>query len=410
MYKFIQLYDNDCAFTCLKMMLANLNHESSYEFLVNSHIEQPFSLAEIVSIADRHGLTLEGFRVTRNTMCELRRPFILTYKEEDRLHSLYVTGVKKGKIMFVDPGTGMKSKRRLAELQLVDCVALVPSATRKIITVKEKPLIPTNPFLYAIASTEVLALLSIFAAFLHSTPEGNVLFSVLFIFFSLCLSAFGKILSKMAMNLFDKRVTFRYLSEIENRKTFYELANTVKVSECVSTVAVLTSFSQMAAMTTIAFLWSSWFVVPVLICLASQVLDFLVIKKRLDRIARGLETSEKNLLSTQDIEFEAKIIKNGSDKYLMIRAFHSILPYILAGTFVFVYSMILGAFSLSECFFVFALVLMCKTRLSTISNFIGNREARKNKGKLVNTIKCSRAGIKKHPCGCMEQATGIEPA
>lgn len=102
-----QLGGFDCAFTCLKMMLANYNHDKNYLFL--PHENRRYNFKELEEIASSYGTILKGIKV--NDDKELLRcnkfPIIVTLNKRRRVkHAVLVLKANKRWIKIYDPAVG----------------------------------------------------------------------------------------------------------------------------------------------------------------------------------------------------------------------------------------------------------------------------------------------------------------
>ena len=110
MYFISQIGEQDCAFACLKMMLANYHHDRNYLYLPCDK-DKSYSYADLISYAGRYNLTLSGIKVSTNE--ELANcktfPFIATLqKKKDVRHSVLVLKANRKHVTIYDPASGKK--------------------------------------------------------------------------------------------------------------------------------------------------------------------------------------------------------------------------------------------------------------------------------------------------------------
>ncbi len=114
MYFISQLGEQDCAFACLKMMLANYQNDKNYLYLPNPSMEEKnYNFQEMIGIAKEYGVTLKGIKV--QTPQELFKcdkfPIVVTLnKRGDVRHSVLVLKANTRYVTIFDPASG---KRRV---------------------------------------------------------------------------------------------------------------------------------------------------------------------------------------------------------------------------------------------------------------------------------------------------------
>ena len=109
---------SDCGFTCLKILLANLNHDKNYLFLSSpKRKNQPFTFYELCNYARKYGVDLEGFTVEDNNELYKAKdtPFIICLYSKKNRHAVYVYKVKGKYIYYYDPNIG-KVKRLIKDV------------------------------------------------------------------------------------------------------------------------------------------------------------------------------------------------------------------------------------------------------------------------------------------------------
>lgn len=101
---------NDCAFTCLKILLANYHHDKNYLFLPCK--DEPYNFKELKEIASEHHMKLSAIKVA--SAGELYKcknfPLIVTLEKSKGVrHSVLLLGVTRKHVKVFDPEIG-KSK------------------------------------------------------------------------------------------------------------------------------------------------------------------------------------------------------------------------------------------------------------------------------------------------------------
>ena len=106
-----QLYDDDCGFACLKMLLACINNDKNYLFLPNYKEKGNYSFLELVSIAKKYNLFLKGYECF--DLSKIKYPCIALIEGINNNHYVLITKIGKNYLCYIDPTSGKKvsSKR-----------------------------------------------------------------------------------------------------------------------------------------------------------------------------------------------------------------------------------------------------------------------------------------------------------
>ena len=111
MFYIQQESEHDCLFTCIKILLANLNKDNNYLYL-----SSPFNLKENVSLlkgkeeAKKYRLTLGAYKVEDkdNLSKDDKLPFIAVTNEGNSKHAILVYKVSKTNVYCLDPAKGKR--------------------------------------------------------------------------------------------------------------------------------------------------------------------------------------------------------------------------------------------------------------------------------------------------------------
>lgn len=99
----------DCAFTCLSMLLANCHKDKNYLYL--KHDDRKYNFRELIEIAKRYNTTLLGVKVTDpNELLKCDKfPFVAVLRNKNNTqHSVLVYKVTRTKIYLLDPCLGKR--------------------------------------------------------------------------------------------------------------------------------------------------------------------------------------------------------------------------------------------------------------------------------------------------------------
>lgn len=119
MYFISQNGKQDCAFTCLSIMLANYQKDKNYLFL--RHEDRQYNFKELISIAKDYGLTLLGVKVDNpdEILKHDTFPIIVTLlgSSKNSKHSVVLLKINKHFATYYDPALG---KRRITYREFMD--------------------------------------------------------------------------------------------------------------------------------------------------------------------------------------------------------------------------------------------------------------------------------------------------
>ena len=109
MFFISQTGPNDCAFTCLKILLANYHHDKNYLFLKCK--DTPYSFNDLKGIASEHHMEMIGVRI--ESVDELHKckeyPFITVLEKKKGVkHSVLLLDVTRKHAKVFDPETGKR--------------------------------------------------------------------------------------------------------------------------------------------------------------------------------------------------------------------------------------------------------------------------------------------------------------
>lgn len=210
MFYINQETNHDCGFTCLKILLANLNRNKEFLFLKGK--KESYSYFDIIEIAKEHQLYLEGVEFKNpNKIFDIKEMMIITIKEDGLNHAVIVKAKRNKKFELIDPNKG-KSIIKYEDLLLKwDKTALIIKdfkktkfKTIKIVEVKRYQM-----FLYLMFKIASLFLLIIGLSFVK---DGG------YVFLPIILSAIA-----VTLEILSKNYSFYMLKNNDER--IYSLIN-----------------------------------------------------------------------------------------------------------------------------------------------------------------------------------------
>ena len=109
MYFISQVGQHDCAFACLKMLLANYHHDKNYLFLPGE--DKAYSFKDLKDISSKYHMETIGIKI--DSVQELLKskefPFIITLEKNKGLrHSVLILSANKKYVKVFDPATGKR--------------------------------------------------------------------------------------------------------------------------------------------------------------------------------------------------------------------------------------------------------------------------------------------------------------
>lgn len=105
MFYINQQTNHDCGFTCLKILLANINHQKDFLFLPSK--KEKYSYFDLIEIAKEHNLILEGVEFKNpKLLLENKNMMIITIKENGLNHAVIIKKKRKNNFELIDPNKG----------------------------------------------------------------------------------------------------------------------------------------------------------------------------------------------------------------------------------------------------------------------------------------------------------------
>ena len=105
-----QIGEKDCAFTCLKMLLAIVYKSKKFLLYPQKEVDKAYSLEDLMTIASKEGVKLYAFRF-KNKEDLLKQtvfPVLTPMRKGDFLHMVLIKKIKGNKLLVYDPADGCK--------------------------------------------------------------------------------------------------------------------------------------------------------------------------------------------------------------------------------------------------------------------------------------------------------------
>ncbi|MDY2728383.1 MAG: cysteine peptidase family C39 domain-containing protein [Candidatus Onthovivens sp.] len=134
-----QIGENDCGFTCLKMLLAMVNKKTDYLYFPTPDIKSKSSLKELILFAKKENLILEASRIECKEdfyKFKSKKPFLAPLKNDDSLHMVLIKKVTKNKVLLYDPALGVYYENKQKFLskrngEMIEIVSYSPGSFKK---------------------------------------------------------------------------------------------------------------------------------------------------------------------------------------------------------------------------------------------------------------------------------------
>lgn len=173
-----QRNDNDCGFTCLRILLANLNHDRNYLFMPNHFSQKRMSLAELCFEAKRYNVILRAYKFShRDDVFLEKKPFLAIVKSNS-LHMVYVKKIKRFSIVIYDPAEGKIKMKRSSFMKIFHGIILnVIDFSNTPCPCKKKAVVPLIHRIMT-CTFQTLAITTLFAGFYFTNSELPFVISV----------------------------------------------------------------------------------------------------------------------------------------------------------------------------------------------------------------------------------------
>lgn len=105
-YEILQSSTTDCGFTCLKVLLANLNNDENYLLLENKKGTR-YSFLDLINIGNKHDLELKGYQIDDlDLLSSFSLPLICQIKKNKSEHIVILNKIRKNHYYLFDPSVG----------------------------------------------------------------------------------------------------------------------------------------------------------------------------------------------------------------------------------------------------------------------------------------------------------------
>ena len=226
MYFISQLSEQDCAFACLKMMLANFHHDKNYLFLpLPKDKKETYNFQELVAIGKQYNLTLQGVRIFEaKELYDCKEfPIIVSLRRpKGARHTVLLLGANEKYVKVFDPEVGKRKIKsevfisewtthaiKIVEGTKTNCPTIFPSFISK----RDKIILPIMQLLSGVG----LLLGTYFISEEYKFYLPIIFFSVFLIFEILFRSSLVGAMKRMDENIFE----YGFREQNRNYKDIY---------------------------------------------------------------------------------------------------------------------------------------------------------------------------------------------
>ncbi len=226
-YYIKQIGNKDCGFTSLKILLANIHKDKNYLFYPEFEKEYSLSLKNIIDIAKKENVILEGFDYQKKEkLFEEKAGYSLAILENgSKLHMVFIKKISKNYVIILDPEFGRIRYSKKEFLNLWNGQILVmKSFLKKKLNYKKRQnnFIYNLFFVFLVIVSHLLLLISLYFVRSNNNFLMPLLIFLLYLLFNLLIE---NILIN-SMFKFDKKIKL-ILNNRENDKykTYLDLQN-----------------------------------------------------------------------------------------------------------------------------------------------------------------------------------------
>ena len=374
MFYIRQTSNHDCGYTCLKMMLANLYHDENYLFL-----QDPFPRNEdvsyfaIINEAKKYNLILAGVRLPdKEDIIKMDNlPAIVTLKQYDKSHAVYLYKITKKFVYYFDPSSGKKKIPIKDFISIWDGTALrIMDYTPSKCSIK-KPSFVNNGELAMMLVLELLSAISAVMGVYYLKQDSSKYLPLIFILVTVIM----EILIRKYMVFLMKRIDFRLLDIDDDVRDhqYYDFHNyyeNYKKYLLVNTLKLFSSGFIIILITVILLLNNMYNVIYVGANLLLAIIYVFIKKPKFNKDEEEMIHKEERLKYIKDkskaFDLMTDIRKNAYDyannytaiKFLII-SFQIILAFfvmLLSSAFSFTYII---CYLLLEVYFYNSAVIIC---------------------------------------------------
>ena len=344
MYYIPQVTKSGCGFACLKMLLAAAHKDERYLYLKEDENHGTYSYQELVAIAQRYDVTLQGVQYPdKGDLRHLTRfPLILTVNSEnDSPHAVLIAKRKGKKVKVYDPAKGIYWQNVDRFINRWDGTAL------SINQVQERPfisrIIDVSDTKGEIISYVMQTLAAVFLALttFFIKPDGSFILPLIFLIASVFCEIILRMFLLRRMQRCDRYLR-RFLPYVRRKDYFeyYKRSQQYKLSALTMGLNFVFYLLVVILIVTISLINSTTFIVSIGAALLAALIDvffFIPFKKNINKELEEQENELRYVKDEEDMEMKVKSMEVKSYRYAYLE---------------FASKVVVGAFFLFASFFI----------------------------------------------------------
>lgn len=392
MFYIQQLSRDDCGFTSLKILLANIYKNEDYLYLKQDESHGAYSFLDLINIGKEYGLTLRGIRVDDDNIGFVNEyPLLVSIELDGNKHLLYLYKINKKKVYVIDPSKGKVSYKKEEFLSLWDRNALIVEQVEAPVKIKsyKDDVSLKEKILFNLLDVIAIATLFLGVAFVDESISEYIPISIFIIGFVLELISQKIVFIKM------KKMTNYYIDRLEkipsDKEEFLKRLETYKRSVFVNPKRMTINVTLLLILCIILFFNTKFFIINIGVIIMLWSLYYYLLKPFFYKIKIKGDKLEEDLINSKHIGVYKTSLK--SINKTAIRYGDSLLIFKLVSIFILLLSIVLvmKILSINETTYLlinFSFMMIIFDRgLDTIDNFSIRKDIRNNKARLINYIK-----------------------
>ncbi len=336
MFYIRQIEKDDCGFTCLKIMLANLNKDKNYLFLQQDLSHGKYSYKELIDIAHQHGLSLQGYEISdkEEIFDSASEPFMASVIIANENHLVYVYKIDKKKVYVLDPSLGKMTYKK---------EDFISASDGHILKIEEHVLekcdedVETFKYKNTMMLTSLYRLLTVTSIFLgiyFLNKNNSFIYPLIFIVFAFIFEILYRSESIRILKKMDNDLSFDVCSENGYRwNKYYEAFEKQKGVAIAFPGKMVLDVVITLAIIVVSILNSMYNAIPVFISILIVMVDILIASPKFKDQELKLGALERSLFRSRELERKQELVReihDSSYKYALKKmAFSTVSMFIL---------------------------------------------------------------------------------
>ena len=376
MYYIPQLSKSSCGIACLKMLLAIVQKDEGYLYLAEEENHGPYSLKELLVIAQRYDVTVYGAKADdKDDLRHLNKfPVILTVEGPNETeHAILISQRRGGRVKVHDPAKGIS-------WQKVDRIIPIWNGNLIMVNHFEK-----HPYPYPVIDskdpkgTAISSLLQALTASLIAVatffirPGGNYLLPIILASLSLVSEVVLRFVLLKRLQRFDRYLR-RFLPYVRTSDyfEFYKRGQEYKKCSLSNGVNLVFSLLIVILIVTISIINSLQYLILVIASLIAAYLDVFFFSPFKNALGKEVSQEEMDLRSMTDIdgvEMQVKSMEVKSYRYAYLEFAKKGVAFVFLLVASVALSIAQGSFQLTNIIFYVCLSLLLYQSLTPLFGY-----------------------------------------